>query len=225
MTTEVFTKKRRALQNLEAVAAYAENTFINRVVDNGNEQHGVITMGLPFLSLMDVLEGAEVKPDILKLGVVHPLPRTLVRDFVARHREVKVLEELDDILEKEVKAIAYDAGLTTSIMGKMDPEDWVGEYTADKVYAVMSGTWPDLLPPKKTKDGQGRPLPARPAQLCPGCGHRSAFYAIKKALAETDITVADIGCHTLGYLPPYEMGQLLMCMGASPGMGSGLVAV
>jgi indolepyruvate ferredoxin oxidoreductase alpha subunit len=58
--------------------------------------------------------------------------------------------------------------------------------------------------------------------MCPGCGHRSAFHAIKQALAETDITVADIGCHTLGFLPPYNMGELLMCMGASPGMGSGL---
>jgi indolepyruvate ferredoxin oxidoreductase alpha subunit len=58
--------------------------------------------------------------------------------------------------------------------------------------------------------------------MCPGCGHRSAFYAIKKALDETDITVADIGCHTLGYLPPYEMGELKMCMGASTGIGSGL---
>ncbi|MEJ2041522.1 MAG: thiamine pyrophosphate-dependent enzyme, partial [Desulfosarcinaceae bacterium] len=65
-------------------------------------------------------------------------------------------------------------------------------------------------------------VPARPAQLCPGCGHRSAFYAIKQALADSDITVADIGCHTLGYLPPYNLGQLLMCMGASTGMGSGL---
>ena len=58
--------------------------------------------------------------------------------------------------------------------------------------------------------------------MCPGCGHRSAFHAIRTALAPEDITVADIGCHTLGYLPPYQMGQLLMCMGASTGMGSGL---
>jgi pyruvate/2-oxoacid:ferredoxin oxidoreductase beta subunit len=66
------------------------------------------------------------------------------------------------------------------------------------------------------------PAPHRPPQMCPGCGHRSAFHAVKQALAPTDITVADIGCHTLGFLPPYEMGQLLMCMGASTAMASGL---
>jgi indolepyruvate ferredoxin oxidoreductase alpha subunit len=58
--------------------------------------------------------------------------------------------------------------------------------------------------------------------MCPGCGHRSAFHAIKQALEANAITVADIGCHTLGYMPPYEVGQLLMCMGASTGMASGL---
>lgn len=55
------------------------------------------------------------------------------------------------------------------------------------------------------------------------CGHRSAFYAIKRALKDTDITVADIGCHTLGYLEPHEMGQVMLCMGHSHcGTGSGL---
>jgi indolepyruvate ferredoxin oxidoreductase alpha subunit len=74
-------------------------------------------------------------------------------------------------------------------------------------------------PPKGATEDHA---PPRLAQLCPGCGHRSAFHAIKQALAETDITVADIGCHTLGFQPPYHMGQLLMCMGASTAMGSGL---
>jgi indolepyruvate ferredoxin oxidoreductase alpha subunit len=65
-------------------------------------------------------------------------------------------------------------------------------------------------------------VPPRPPQLCPGCGHRSAFHAVKKALAATDITVADIGCHSLGFLPPYQMGQVLLCMGASIATASGL---
>jgi indolepyruvate ferredoxin oxidoreductase alpha subunit len=86
----------------------------------------------------------------------------------------------------------------------------------------MKKTWPDLLPDKKEERNDSTYVPARPAQLCPGCGHRSAFNAIKKAVSETDITVADIGCHTLGFLPPHRLGEVLMCMGASTGMGSGL---
>ncbi len=219
----VFPLKRRALQRLEEVRKWADESLLNRLTDNGNKSRGIITAGLPFLSLMESLrEVCGEKPNILKLGVVHPIPKETIENFLADHQEVKILEELDDFLEKEIKSMAYDEGLDVRIIGKTDPEDWLEEYTPDKVYAVMQRTWPELLAPR-SPDAKGKSeVSPRPAQLCPGCGHRSAFYAIKKALAETDITVADIGCHTLGFLPPYEMGQLLMCMGASPGMAAGL---
>ena len=99
----------------------------------------------------------------------------------------------------------------------------MGEYTPDKVHACCARPGriccPEKARPPLTAGRRCRP---RPPQMCPGCGHRSAFHAIKQALADTDITVADIGCHTLGFLPPYDMGQLLMCMGASNGIGAGL---
>ena len=140
------------------------------------------------------------------------------------HSEIRIIEELDDILEKDIKSLAFDEAIPVRIIGKMDAEDWIGEYTPDKVHAILSGTWPELIPaaPAIQDIHQAAAVPGRPPQMCPGCGHRSAFHAIKKALKDTDITVADIGCHTLGFLPPYQMGQLLMCMGASPGMGAGL---
>jgi len=222
LTADVFPMKRRALQRLAEVEAYATRAPLNTVIDHGNPQQGIITAGLPFLSLMDVLQEAEKKPDILKLGIVYPLPRQLVRDFLKSHREVKLLEELDNVMEKEVKLMAFDEKLDTIIIGKQDLEDWIGEYTPDKVHQVIRATWPEMLPPK-TERASGRPhVPLRPAQMCPGCGHRSAFYAIKQALDDNAITVADIGCHTLGFMPPYEIGEILMCMGASTAMGSGL---
>ncbi len=218
----VFPKKRKALQNLAEVAVMGEQSDLNRVVENGNPHQGVITMGLPFLSLMEVLSTEAFQPDVLKLGMIHPVPRRLIGRFLASHREVKVLEELDDVLEKEVKAIAFDTGLTLKIIGKTDPEDWVGEYTPDKVRRVLQGTWPEMLPVRQEPPEERPYVPARPPQMCPGCGHRSAFHAIKQSLNGTEITVADIGCHTLGFLPPYKIGELLMCMGASTGMGAGL---
>ena len=222
LTSEVFAKKKQALENLAKVAAVAAKSDLNTRIDHRNGKIGIITAGLPFLSLMDALEKASEKPDILKLGFVHPIPREPVLRFLSAHEEVKVLEELDDVLEKEIKSIAYDEGLKTRIIGKQTPEDWIGEYTSDKVCQVLARTWPALLPTEAVDLPPAPAAPARPAQMCPGCGHRSAFHAIKKALAAQDITVADIGCHTLGYLPPYELGSLLMCMGASTGIGSGL---
>jgi len=222
IAAEVFPMKRRALNRLEEVKSEMETSDLNQVLDMGNKKRGVITMGLPFLSLMEVLEASEDKPDVLKLGCVYPIPQKLVKEFLKGYEEVKIVEELDDVTEKEIKALAYEAQISTKIIGKLDIEDWVGEYTPDKVYDILNKTWPDMLTEKRSKREDLPDVPKRPAQMCPGCGHRSAFHAIKKALKDTDITVADIGCHTLGFLPPYKIGELLMCMGASTGIGSGL---
>ena len=75
----------------------------NRQVGDHSSECGIITMGLPFLSLMDVLEGADWKPDILKLGIVHPLARKRIARFLAAHREVKVLEELEGDKHRKVE--------------------------------------------------------------------------------------------------------------------------
>lgn len=222
ITSEVFPKKREALRKLALVEEQANLTELNYVAGPANSKRGIITAGLPYLSLMDVLRKVPQKPDILKLAFVHPLPRRLVADFLAAHEEVKILEELDDVLEKEIKALAYENGYQTRIIGKQNMEDWIGEYTPDKVWDVLAEVWSDIMPAREAVPEAETLVPFRPAQMCPGCGHRSAFYAIKKVLSADAITVADIGCHTLGYLPPYEMGQLLMCMGASCGIGSGL---
>ena len=222
IASAVFPMKRKALQRLGAAEAFGGKPSLNRRVAGEDARRGVVTMGLPFLSLMDVLEGAPKCPDVLKIGMVHPFPRKIVNDFLAAHAEVLVLEELDDLLETEIKALAYDRDIPVRIRGKTVDEDRVGEYTPDKVRGILSRTWPDLIPVDPAFPPLMPALPNRPAQMCPGCGHRSAFHAIKNALADTDITVADIGCHTLGFLPPYHMGELLMCMGASTGMAAGL---
>ena len=223
LTSTAIEMKRRALSKLERVKVYADNCPFNTIVNNGNPGRGVITFGAPYLSLLDVLEDCSEKPDLLKLGLVNPLPRDLLRSFLEGHREVKILEELDDILEQEIKAFAYGIESRPRILGKMKHEDWIGEYTQEKVREVMHQTWPDLFDKDIIVQEQKPPyISPRVAQMCPGCGHRSAFYAIKKALKSSEITVADIGCHTLGTLEPYNMGQVLLSMGHSNGTAAGL---
>jgi len=225
ITSTVFPLKRKALEKLAAFGEWADRPELNPVFDHGNRKRGIITAGLPALSALDVLEGVTGKPDVLKLGVVHPLPEKSVRAFLETHREVRVLEELDDEIERSVKVLAYDDGLDVRVTGKACAEDWLGEYTPDKVEGILRAAWPDLFPASGRAAGPFPPAPAlspRPPQMCPGCGHRSAFYAIKSALPKDAITVADIGCHTLGFLPPYSMGQVLLSMGHSTGTGSGL---
>ena len=212
--------KRLSLEKLDRAAAHAEGCLFNQIVDKGNRERGIIVCGLPALSLEDVLEDCPLSPDILKLGMPWPLAKNLIAEFCRNHREVKVLEELDPIIETEVKALAYEKKLTTLILGREDREEWIGEYTPDKVRTIIRTTWPDLGLPEAAPWGE--PIPPRPPQLCPGCGHRSAFHAVKGALQGEDITVADVGCHTLGFMEPHKTGQVLACMGHSNGTGAGL---
>ena len=221
ITSLVLPMKRRALKNLDRLRDWSEKSELNTLSNNSSDK-GIITFGLPYLSLMDCLEDAGEKPDILKLGVVYPLAKNKIIKFLQDHKEVKIIEELDDILETSIKALAWDNKLEVSIIGKQDHEDWIGEYTPDKVREILLRDWPKLFVIKQHQPDREVTVPPRPAQMCPGCGHRSAYYAISKALEPEDIRVADIGCHTLGFLPPYKMGDLLMCMGASSGIGAGL---
>ncbi|HPE69609.1 MAG TPA: thiamine pyrophosphate-dependent enzyme [Thermotogota bacterium] len=219
ITAQVFPLKRRALKKLSLLSDELDAPGWHKRLDNENPTRGLITHGTCFLSCMETLEGTSHPPDILKLSHRYPLSTTVVLDFLRSHSQVLVLEELDDTLEKDIKALALDQGVDCRITGKDDVEDWIGEYTPRKVQEILHRNWPDIVPPVDPVATASFP---RPAQMCPGCGHRSAFHAIKKALSKEDITVADIGCHTLGFLEPYEVGQVLLCMGHSNGTGAGL---
>jgi indolepyruvate ferredoxin oxidoreductase alpha subunit len=221
----VFPMKKRALGRLGLIESMLGGLGFDRIVDHGNPARGIICAGLPFASVMDALD--QIKPgvpipDVLKLGAVYPFDRSLVQEFLVSHDEVRIVEELDPLLETDIKALAYDAGLRTRIIGKIDARERSGELLPSRAMEILRACWPDLFLPAVSRPEAVHPMAPRPAQLCPGCGHRSAFYAIRKALAKDDITVADIGCHTLGNLPPYHMGQVLLSMGHSTSTASGL---
>lgn len=221
LTQRALEMKLRAMQKLSKLKEYSETEKHLLIVDNQNLEKGIITFGLPYSSLLDVLQSANEQPDILKIGLIYPLPLNKIADFLTSHKEVKILEELDNIIEQEIKVMAFERKIDCKIIGKQDINEWVGEYTPDKVYDILKNTWTEILP--ENISTQERPyLPERQPQLCPGCGHRPVFAALQKSLPKGTITVGDIGCHTLGYQPPYNMGQIIVCMGHSSATGSGL---
>ncbi len=223
LTEKAIALKQRALEKLDRIASYAEESPFNRIEDNNNSQVGIITSGLPYYSLLDILSDVETRPDILKLAMSYPLPKNLLAEFCRSHEEILVLEELDPIIEGELKAVAFDENIRVKIYGKANREDLIGEYTPAKTGKIVSRRLPQLIPPASETLFEEEPfVPDRPAQMCPGCGHRSAFYAVGKVIPEDTISVADIGCHTLGALPPYKLGQVLLSMGHSTGTGAGL---
>ncbi|OGR68546.1 MAG: indolepyruvate ferredoxin oxidoreductase [Elusimicrobia bacterium GWC2_63_65] len=222
ITSAVFPLKKRALEKLDAWADYGEKSPLNAVYKGpeSDKRRGAIAAGLPALCLLEALRSADAPVDLLKLGVSYPLPAGLVVDFLRSHEEVYVFEELDRVMEPELKALAYDRGLACRIHSRRDHHELMGETSPERARAALNEAWPELFPAPEKRSAA---LPAaRLPQMCPGCGHRSAFHAIKKALPPGAITVGDIGCHSLGFLPPYNMGEILFSMGHSVSTAAGL---
>lgn len=233
ITTNVFPLKRKALAKLSAVEKHAETSRFTEVVSPnspapaGAKRLGVITCGLPAMAVYENLDETGAPIDVLKLGLTYPMPRGRVLEFIQGHDEVLILEELDRLLEPEIKALAFENAVAAKLLVRREAEQLMGEFGPARTWALMGEYWPELFPQKQwapPATAEAAPAP-RLAQMCPGCGHRSAFYAIRELLMEeypNAITVADIGCHSLGSMEPYEMGTVLLCMGHSNGTGAGL---
>ena len=181
-------------QRTAALTAYAEDCPFNTVEDNGCDV-GVITSGCSYQYVKEAL-GDSV--NVLKIGMPNPLPVQLIRDFAAKVNTLYVIEELDPIIETHVKALGID------VIGK-EKFSPLGEFSQATVAAAF-----DL--PEKAFATADSVIPNRPPMMCAGCPHRGLFYT----LAKNKITVmGDIGCYTLGAVPPLSALDSTLCMGAS----------
>jgi indolepyruvate ferredoxin oxidoreductase alpha subunit len=268
ITANVFPLKLRALSKLKLFEEVANKSkFTEHVAPNGvhaigGKKLGVISSGIPAYSVLECLDESGAQIDLLKLGITFPLPKARLLEFLNAHDEVLLLEELDRVIEAEVKALAWDNDVKCAIrvkptvMGEMyeyDPartwellaQVWpdvfhekkgqpspnlslvmrIATLASEGAYETIRSAYPEVIPDKRELPKPGVPVAPRTAQMCPGCGHRSAFYATKELLEKEypgAITVADIGCHSLGSMEPYEMGTVLLCMGHSNGTAAGL---
>ena len=194
---------------------YTENCPHNVLtLAKGRSRLGVITTGIARNYYMEALEDLAEKPSHLHIGA-YPLPVKKIRALVDASDRVLILEEGYPYLERTLRGIMP---LPVEILGKVDrhvPVD--GELNPDIVRKALG------LESREGITVAGLTLPGRPPQLCQGCPHGDAYGAIKKALAGfTDkIVTSDIGCYTLGALPPYSAIESCVCMGASVGMAKG----
>jgi indolepyruvate ferredoxin oxidoreductase alpha subunit len=164
---------------------------------------GIITSGVCYQYVREVLPNAST----LKLGLVHPLPQALIREFAAQVDKVYVVEELDPFIEMQVKAMGIDA------VGK-EIFSLCGELTPGRVRSAFGLPQSSEIPAEK--------LPGRPPNMCPGCPHRGVFFALNQLKA---YVTGDIGCYTLGFMPPLSAMDTCVCMGASIGMATGVTKV
>ncbi len=198
---------------------------------SGKGPWGIVVSGVSRAYVADALNelGLTDKVTVLNLGFTHPLPEALITDFLGKMEKVLVVEELEPCLEDALRSMAQARGLNLPIQGK-------GPGLFSRLYEYQPGLVREVIaryfgveyaPPRPPSPEQvlGRPLPDRPPNLCPGCPHRAMYYSVKIALQDLGVEgifPTDIGCYTLGILPPLSMADFLICMGSSISAASGI---
>ena len=189
-------------ERMAALAKHACDMPIN-LTELRDTKIGIITAGVSYQYVREVLPNASV----LKLGMVHPLPHDLIRDFASKVDKLYVVEELDPFIEEQVKAMGIP------VTGK-EILSLCGELTPGRLRKGFGLT--------ENAQSAVEKLPGRPPNMCPGCPHRGVFYTLNRLKAYVS---GDIGCYTLGFMPPLSAMDTCICMGASIGMATGAVKV
>ena len=189
-------------ERLRAIQEYSENNPLHKIEHRASDI-GVITSGIAYQYVKEVMPDVS----ILRLGMTFPLPHNLLREFCSRYQVIYVIEEGEPFIEETMLSLGI-----TNLRGK-DLFGVIGEYSPGRLQEALGLG----KVPRPYSDGIS--LLPRPPMFCTGCGHRTVFAALR----QLKVTVSgDIGCYTMGALPPYEAEHTTFCMGASIGTAVGL---
>ncbi len=180
-------------ERLKKLSAYNSNSPFNRW-EKGPSKIGIITCGMAYQYAREAFPDAH----FLKLGMVFPLPWELIHNFSRSVETLYIIEELEPFLEEPIRA----AGIPIA----------VGKGTIPICYELSTDIIRQTILGEKTECREVPALPHRPPVLCPGCPHRGIYYSLNKLKATVN---GDIGCYTLGYMPPLNALHTCICMGAS----------
>ncbi len=178
-----------------ALTAWAETAEINHIEDGSDRSCGIITSSTCYQYVKEAL--GDTYP-VLKLGMIWPMPEQKIRSFAASVDRLIVVEELDGFIE------AHCRGLGLEVSGK-ELFSNIGELSQNLVKERLGGG-------VQAGASLDEEIPARPPVMCAGCPHRSIFYVLKKMRLTV---LGDIGCYTLGAVPPLGAIDTTVCMGAS----------
>jgi indolepyruvate ferredoxin oxidoreductase alpha subunit len=196
----------------------------------GKGDLGIITCGVSYNYVVEALSSMEIKAEILKLGITHPVPEKMITDFLGRHEQVLIVEELEPFLETHARRLAHLNKVTVDILGKEQgifsrTYEYSPRIVMDALKEVTTRNTPINWEEIDKKAQELPEMPPRPPLLCAGCPHRATYYAIKAATRGKAIYPSDIGCYTLSIAPPLETADILFDMGSSITTACGLAEV
>ncbi len=217
----------KLLENIKKAETLSIESPYNFIT--GDSKQGIICNGVSYGYVLDALNelGIGDKIQVLRIGFSNPMPEAMIKDFLKSCDKVLIVEEGEPVMEESVKALAQQEKLTLPINGKGENLfSRLYEYDPTTVKQVIATYFKFPYTATKLVDISDVPdIPIRPPSLCAGCSHRSTYYAVKKAAEGMDtIYPSDIGCYTLGYMPPQSMADFVICMGASTGTSCGFSA-
>lgn len=195
--------RNRVEDRVQELAVYSDENLFNKV-EWRSTQLGVITSGISYQHTREVFPDASV----FKIGMTWPLPKKMIMEFIASCEQVNVIEELEPFIEDEIRSWGI-----SSIIGK-EKVTRMGELSPEILREAFFG----ITPPKNFSDEKA--IQPRPPIMCPGCPHSAVFETLRRLHA---IVTGDIGCYTLGALPPHDSIHTTFCMGAGFGNAFGIV--
>ena len=202
---------------MEKARQFVETSSFTRMLPaDGHCRTGIIAGGAARNYLADALlaGGWEKRVHLLELGITWPLPTERLVDFLSRCDHVLVLEEGAPLLEQDIRSLAQRRGLEVRVEGKDAGLTEQGEYSTSLVMRRVASflACPDPVRASRSVEAE---LPGRAPNLCPGCSHRAVYYAARQVYGDDPVYSSDIGCYTLGIVPPLRMADFLVCMGSS----------
>lgn len=186
-------------KRMNQIAEDSNTMEINRV-EMGDTSIGIITSGICYQYVKEAMPDVS----ILKMGLINPIPKKLIEDFASKVDKLYVIEEGNPYFEEQIRAMGVE------LAGGKDMFTIQGEYSANMIRKAFG------LP--VAENVEITDAPGRPPLLCAGCPHRGLFHVLSK-LKQT--VMGDIGCYTLGALPPTASIDACLCMGASITMAHG----
>lgn len=224
-------KKERVVKIWKEIRENTSSPFVT--VLNQGRKKVIIASGISYSHVSEALQlmGKQSDFTVVKVNMPVPLPVKPIAEAIRDAEEILVVEELDPVVEQQVRSIASSLGISAKIMGKdVIPES--DELSIEEIYRAIKvflgedpvTPWTPGKPLATTP-----PIPPRPPVMCAGCPHRSTYYIVKvaanKAGVRRPVFTGDIGCYTLGFSKPFETQMTCFEMGGSLGIAHGLAIV
>ena len=183
----------------KALAEYVNTLSCNRAEYTDEKEMGIVCSGVVYEYVKEALPDANV----FKVGSVHPVPVPAISEFAKKVNGLYVVEELEPFIEDTLKAagVACEGKSLFSLQGEIS------------VPLILKAFGKEGI-----ERASAEQIPNRPPVMCAGCPHRGVFYVLNKLKLTVN---GDIGCYTLGAVPPLAAVDTCVCMGASVGMAHG----